>query len=68
MNYEVFWAPPGELDEWFEEVGAQLPSPAGWYFWACLPGCLPDGPPEGPFPSQEAAEAALDAELALAGE
>lgn len=23
--------------------------PAGWYWWACLPGCLPDSEPVGPF-------------------
>jgi hypothetical protein len=33
--------------------------PAGWYWWACLPGCLPDGDATGPFKS--AAEAYHDA-------
>jgi hypothetical protein len=24
-------------------------APAGWFWWACLPGRLPDTPPHGPF-------------------
>jgi len=67
MGYELFAASVGELDRWFEEVGADTPSPAGWYFRQDEGGGLPDGPPHGPFPSRAAAWAALEAEMALAG-
>jgi len=63
-GYEVFHAEAGDMSEWFEEMGAETPAPAGWYLWACHPGCLPDGPPEGPFPSESAARAQAEAQAA----
>ena len=39
--------------------------PAGWYWWACMPGCLLDGDAYGPF--KTAAEAYQNA-LSLEGE
>jgi hypothetical protein len=34
-------------------------SPAGWFYWFCLPGCLPDSEPMGPFDTES--EALADA-------
>jgi hypothetical protein len=50
-NIEVFYAEAGEL----EIDGAEEPSEAGWYWWACFPGCVPDGEACGPFASAEKA-------------
>lgn len=50
-DVEVFYAKRGE----FEHEATDEPSPAGWYWWTCLPGCLPDSPPFGPFETKEAA-------------
>jgi hypothetical protein len=55
-NIEVFYAGAGEL----EIEGADEPSEAGYYWWACFPGCMPDGDAMGPFPTE--AEALADAQ------
>lgn len=52
---EVFYLEDGEQ---VDEFGEALP--AGWYWWACLPGCLPDSDPHGPFDTEE--EALADAQ------
>ena len=41
-------------------------APAGWYWWACLPGCLPDSEPSGPFTTES--EALADAREAFGQE
>lgn len=63
-DVEVFYAAEGEM--WNEE---QLsipedkrdaePSPAGWYYWYCLPGCMPDSDPFGPYATEVEAVAAM---------
>jgi len=52
---EVFYLEDGEQTD---ENGEALP--AGWYWWACLPGCLPDSDPYGPCDTEE--EALADAQ------